>query len=191
MEHDAGLCRLIPARTQHRGLARSDTWGRSCRKADGSQTQHSESVSAHSLQMHSGPLYSQPVSTRRLGILPLLLAETVVFETAQEKGHAHRQQLVILPRLLAEKLSCNLANLTRCTRGRLGPQQRVGQSGSTSLPQPSGRAVCLALKRKRTFAPSSGSEGASAELKPIKASCEKRRGEGREMLIIMTRKNAI
>lgn len=113
------------------------------------------------------------------------------FWTAQEKGQARHQQLVIFPRPLAEKLSCNLANLPRCTRGRLGPQQRVGQPGSTSLPQPSGRAVCLALKRKRTFAPSSGSEGASAGLKPIKASCEKWRREGRETLIIMTRKNAI
>lgn len=58
------------------------------------------------------------------------------------------------------------------------------------LPHPSGKAVCLTLKRKGTFAPSSQSEGASAGLKPIKASCVKRRG-GREMLIIMTRKNAI
>jgi len=41
------------------------------------------------------------------------------------------------------------------------------------LPHPSSKAVCLVLKRKGTFAPSSRSEGASAGLKPIKASCEK------------------
>lgn len=65
-------------------LAQSNTWGCSCRKPDGSQTQKSESVSAHSLQMHSGPLYSQPGSTRRLGILPLLLAEQLFLSGARE-----------------------------------------------------------------------------------------------------------
>lgn len=37
-------------------------------------------------QMYSGPLYPQPVSTRRLGILPLLLARTVVFERRKRRG---------------------------------------------------------------------------------------------------------
>lgn len=57
-------------------------------------------------------------------------------------------------------------------------------------PHPSGKAACLVLKRKGTFAPSSQSAGASVGLKPIKASCVKWRAGG-ETLIIMTRKNTI
>lgn len=55
---------------RHRNLSQSQSAPRSLRQT--------------SSQMHSGPLYPQPASTRRLGILPLSLTRTVVFK--QHRG---------------------------------------------------------------------------------------------------------
>lgn len=55
---------------RHRNLSQSQRAPRSLRQT--------------SSQMHSGPLYPQPASTRRLGILPLSLTRRVVFE--QHRG---------------------------------------------------------------------------------------------------------
>lgn len=116
-------------------LAQSATWGCSCHKPDGTQTQKSESVPARSEVSSPDQLtdalwpFVPTACEHEVCRDPAPLAyQNGCFRAAQ--WHARHQRLVIFSRPSAEKLSCNLANLTRCTRGRLGPQRRADRSGS-------------------------------------------------------------
>lgn len=98
------------------------------------------------------------------GILLLLLTRTEGFEWRKRRGTCTIATCDLL-QAFARGTTLLLGKPRRCPRGCLGPQRRVGTAAPTS-----GKAVCLALKRKGTFAPSSRAEGASAGLKPMKAS---------------------
>lgn len=106
------------------------------------------------------------------GSCPSCLQEQLFLSGARE-GACTPSTTCDLPQAFGREIILQFGKPHQMHKRPVGATAKSRQSGSTSLPQPSGRAVCLTLKRKRTFAPSSGSEEASAGLKPIKASCEK------------------
>lgn len=96
------------------------------------------------------------------------------FRTAQLKGHATPSTTCDLLQAFGRETILQFGKPHQTHKRPAGAAAKSWLVRErTGLPHPSGKAVCLALKRKGPFAPSSQSEEASAGLKPIKASCEK------------------
>lgn len=86
--------------------------------------------------MHSGPLYPQPMSTRCLGILPLSLARTVVFEQCKWRGMHTVNNLWFSPGLLQRNYLAIWQNSPEAQEAGWGNSEESASPGVRRPPPP-------------------------------------------------------